>query len=102
MFTALIPCKSVSERATHQMVRHNVSETCSRFGRRNDLDAESLPNIGPTRTWLVVCPEKNSRPQRHKNRIAKNRNDHGGRKRARNHSTAEIVGFFALPAAKNR
>ena len=29
-----------------------------------------------------------------------NRSDHGGRKRTRNHSVAEIAGFFALPAAK--
>ena len=31
---------------------------------------------------------------------SQNRSDHGGRKRARNHSGAEIAGFFALPAAK--
>ena len=31
---------------------------------------------------------------------SQNRSDHGGRKRARNHSAAEIAGFFALPAAK--
>ena len=29
-----------------------------------------------------------------------NRSDHGGRKRARNHSAAEIAGFFASAAAK--
>ena len=32
---------------------------------------------------------------------SQNRSDHGGRKRARNHSAAEIARFFALPAAKN-
>ena len=31
---------------------------------------------------------------------SQNRSDHGGRKRARNHSAAEIAGFFASPAAK--
>ena len=31
---------------------------------------------------------------------SQNRSDHGGRKRARNHSAAEIAGFFALLAAK--
>ena len=31
---------------------------------------------------------------------SQNRSDHGGRKRARNHSAAEIAGFFAFPAAK--
>ena len=30
---------------------------------------------------------------------SQNRSDHGGRKRARNHSAAEIAGFFASPAA---
>ena len=34
-------------------------------------------------------------------RIAsQNRSDHGGRKPARNHSAAEITGFFASAAAK--
>ena len=32
----------------------------------------------------------------------KNRSDHGGRKQARNHSAAEIAGFFASAVAKNR
>ena len=31
---------------------------------------------------------------------SQNRNDHGGRKRARNHSAAEIAGFFVSAAAK--
>ena len=31
---------------------------------------------------------------------SQNRSDHGGRKRARNHSAAEIAGFFASLAAK--
>ena len=31
---------------------------------------------------------------------SQNRNDHGGRKWARNHSAAEIAGFFASPAAR--
>ena len=31
---------------------------------------------------------------------SQNRSDHGGRKRARNHSAAEIAGFFASAAAK--
>ena len=31
---------------------------------------------------------------------SRNRSDHSGRKRARNHSAAEIAGFFASPAAK--
>ena len=31
---------------------------------------------------------------------SQNRSDHGGRKRARNDSAAEIAGFFASPAAK--
>ena len=31
---------------------------------------------------------------------SQNRSDNGGRKRACNHSAAEIAGFFALPAAK--
>ena len=34
------------------------------------------------------------------NVATQNRSDHGGRKRARNHSAAEIAGFFASPAAK--
>ena len=33
---------------------------------------------------------------------SQNRGDRGGRKRARNHSAAEIAGFFASPAFKNR
>ena len=37
----------------------------------------------------------------YKNRIA-NRSDHGGHRRARNHSAAEIAGFFASPAAKKK
>ena len=34
------------------------------------------------------------------NIASQNRSDHGGRKRARNHSAAETAGFFASPAAK--
>ena len=33
---------------------------------------------------------------------SQNSNDHGGREVACNHSDAEIAGFFASPAAKNR
>ena len=33
---------------------------------------------------------------------SQNRSDHGGRKRARDHSAAEIAGFFASPAAEKR
>ena len=33
---------------------------------------------------------------------SQNRSDHGGRKRARNHSAAEIAGFFASVAATKK
>ena len=33
---------------------------------------------------------------------SQNRSDHGGRKRARNHSMQKLQGFFASPAEKKR
>ena len=65
--------------------------------------------------WGIAnLPEKVSRDMEYRNEsiamsrdlsgtkiASQDRNDHGGRKRARNHSAAEIVRFFAPPAAQN-
>ena len=64
-------------------------------GLQEDANGVSMAQVEPAgSTWLGCAGLSGTKI------ASQNRSDRGGRKRARNHSTAEIAGRFASAAAK--
>ena len=72
-------------------------ETRGPQGRRNrSSGTETKPEPYPFAQRVPIHSLSGKKSHR------QNRNEHGGRKRTRNHSAVEIAGFFASPAERNR